>query len=282
MIYFCADDYGVSEVSNNRIEECVKNGALNKISVLPNGEGVDFQHLSSECNAKLSLHLNLVEGYPLSSKEKVHLLIADDGSFKYSFIGLMLMSFSTKRKEVEKQIYNEIRSQIRFWKMYMGEQNLLIDSHQHTHMIPLIFKTLLKVIKDEGVDVEYLRIPAEPLKPFLATPSLYFKYSLTGLVKQWLLKIFSVINSRELKKSQIPSGYFMGVMFSGALNKNRVKKLLAHYEKLAEKHNKNIEIGFHPGYVKADEKLMEGTRKSFGEFYYSPRRIVEFDTLMNL
>ena len=33
MIYFCADDYGVSAESNTRIEECLKNGILNKCDV---------------------------------------------------------------------------------------------------------------------------------------------------------------------------------------------------------------------------------------------------------
>ena len=36
MIYFCADDDGISKTSNERIEYCLKNGALNKVSVLPN------------------------------------------------------------------------------------------------------------------------------------------------------------------------------------------------------------------------------------------------------
>ena len=157
----------------------------------------------------------------------------------------------------------------------------MIDSHQHTHAIPLIFKTLLRVIEDEKIDVEYLRFPSEPLTPFLMSPSLYFEYSLVGLAKQWLLKFFGAINKGRMKKSQISSAYFMGAVFSGALSKKRVKKLLVHYEKLATKHNKNIEIGFHPGFVNEGEKLMKGTKEDFGKFYYSPWRKAEYDTLIN-
>ena len=158
MIYFCADDYGISAESNSRIEECVQNGVLNKISVLPNGRTIDFKHLLTEVNAEVSLHINLVEGFPLSATEDVDMLLAKDNSFKYSFVGLLALSLSPKRKEFEKQIYEELKNQIRFWKNHIGEEALLIDSHQHTHMIPLVFKTLLKVIKDENVDVRYLRI----------------------------------------------------------------------------------------------------------------------------
>ena len=282
MIYFCADDYGVSKESNSRIEECVKNGVLNKISVLPNGEITNFKQNLSCLDTELALHINLVEGYPLSDRKDVSLLITEDGCFKYSFIGLLLLSVSGKRKELEKQLYNEIKSQVKFWKNHMGNKDILIDSHQHTHMIPLIFKTLIKVIKDEGVNVKYLRVPAEPVIPYILTPALYFEYSFVGIAKQWLLKFLYAFNHKELKKSKIPTGYFMGVMFSGGMNKKRVKKLLVHYGKLAKKHDKNIEMGFHPGYVEEGEKLMEGTRSGFGKFYFSPLRRTEFDTLISL
>ena len=68
MIYFCADDYGISKISNTRIEECLKNGVLNKISVLPNGDVSDFNERLLGENVKLSLHLNLIEGYKNGKK----------------------------------------------------------------------------------------------------------------------------------------------------------------------------------------------------------------------
>ena len=60
-----------------------------------------------------------------------------------------------------------------------------------------------------------------------------------------------------------------------------LRKLLPHYLKLAKKHNKNIEIGFHPGYVKSGEKLLDGSRQDFSKFYYSPWRNTEYNTLLN-
>ena len=79
MIYFCADDYGISAYSNSRIENCLENGILNKISVLPNGEISDFKQRLSGNNTALSLHINLVEGRPLSEPNDVDLLISDNG-----------------------------------------------------------------------------------------------------------------------------------------------------------------------------------------------------------
>ena len=148
-------------------------------------------------------------------------------------------------------------------------------------MIPLIFKTLMRVIADEGLNVQSIRIPAEPISPYVFTPSLYFEYNLIGLIKQWLLKTFALVNRRELKNSKIQSAYFMGVLFSGKLNETRIRKLLPHYIRLAKKHNKDIEIGFHPGYVKSGEKLLDGSRQDFSKFYYSPWRNTEYNTLLN-
>ena len=108
----------------------------------------------------------------------------------------------------------------------MGENPLWIDSHQHTHMIPLVFKTLMKVIKDENIEVENIRIPSEPISPYILTPSLYTLYSPSGIIKQWVLKIFGVVNSRKFKRSNIPTSEFLGVMFSGRVTEEIIDKLL--------------------------------------------------------
>ena len=277
MIYFCADDYGISKISNARIEECLKNGVLNKISVLPNSDALDFKRRLLGENVKLSLHLNLIEGYPLSKKEDVSLIVSDKGFFKYSFIGLFFLSIFGNRSLLEKQLYNEIKMQVDFWKKEMGEETpIFVDSHQHTHMIPLVFKTLMRVIKEENVEVEYIRIPAEPILPYIKSPSLYFKFRPIGLIKQWLLKFLKFVNRKELKKANIKSALFMGIMFSGQLTDDKINKLLPYYKK----QNENIEIAFHPGYLESGESLIDGFRQNFKKFYYSKWRRIEYDTLL--
>lgn len=281
MIYFCADDYGISDKCNNRIEECLMHGVLNKVSVLPNGDIADFKQRLLCYGAKLSLHLNLVEGYPLSDPKEISLLVSKKGAFRYSFVGLFFLSLSNKRKQLQKQLYKELQKQVSFWREAMGEAiPISIDSHQHTHMIPLVFQTLMQVLRDNGAVVECVRIPAEPLLPYLLSPSLYTSYTLSGVIKQWLLKILAWTNRGELKKSNFDVTYFMGVMFSGRVTEEKIKKVLPRYMKLAKKHNKNIEIGLHPGYLECDEELMAGCRPGFKAFYESQWRKREYDALM--
>ena len=283
MVYFCADDYGISKEYNRCIEECVHKGVLNKVSVMPNGYIDDFvQRLScKDKDVLLTLHLNLVEGYPLSAPEDVPLLIDEKGCFKRSFIGLFLLSCSPRRKEFEKQMYTEIQTQLRFWIEKTGDRSISIDCHQHAYVVPWIFKLLMKVIRDENLDVKYLRIPAEPLTAYLRTPSLYTSYSLTGFMKQWLLKGLAFVNRRALRGMSFSSAYFMGMMLSGKLNRERVQKLLKHYLYFSKKNKRNIEVAFHPGYAGDDLELISGSREDFKKFYGSPWRRIEYETLMD-
>ena len=282
MIYFCADDYGISKESNETIERCLKHGALNKVSVLPNGDLSGLASCLSDPGTEVSLHLNLVEGRPLSDPAEIGLLLDGNGCFKDSFAGLLLRSLTPGRTEFERQLSCEIRSQLRFWKAQVGDgRSISIDSHQHVHMIPLIFRTLLRVIREEGIEVHYLRIPAEPILPYLLTPSLYFTYRPVGLVKQWVLKFLALVNRSAWKKSGIRTACFMGVLFSGNMDRKRVKALLGPYARLAEKRGQHLEAVFHPGGAEDASRFMPGIRSGFRAFYESPGRKVEFDTLMD-
>ena len=132
MIYFCADDYGISKKSNYHIENCLKNSVLNKVSILPNGEVSDFKKNLSHENSTLSLHINLVEGKPLSNPDDINLLISNDGCFKYSFIGLFLKSLLPGKKNFEK-------GKVRIWPN-------AIDTHPFRYN-PEVRKMMQKELK---------------------------------------------------------------------------------------------------------------------------------------
>ena len=263
MIYFCADDYGISETASAHIEECVEKGILNKVSVFPNFDKVNLNRLLKN-DVTVALHLNLVEGRCMSDAE----LIADEkGNFKYEFGGLLKLSFFNK-KEFEKQIYKEIKAQVLYWKSILPENvPFCIDSHQHTHMIPSVFKVMLKVLKDEKIHAEYIRTPAEPLMPFIKKPSLYFTYSTVNVIKQLLLNFLWFIN----KKHKIKKTPFFGILFSGKMDEKRVNRILPEFMRY-----ENAEILFHPGYQ------YEKSKTKFSKFYLSENRKTEYNCVMKL
>ena len=79
MIYFCADDYGLSDISSKRILECIEKGALNKVSVFPNITQVDLKEDLENKDVRISLHLNLVEGKCMAKPEEIPLIAHKDG-----------------------------------------------------------------------------------------------------------------------------------------------------------------------------------------------------------
>ena len=282
MIYICADDYGLCNNTSAHIQKCIEEGALDKVSVFPNLDRIDLQKILKDKNIRVSLHLNLVEGRCMAAADEINLIADKDGNLKHTFGGLF-KSGLFHGKEFEAQVYKEIKAQVLFWKSILPEDiPFCIDSHQHTHMIPAVFRALIKVLNDEKISSEYLRIPAEPLMPFIQTPSLYFTYKPVNIIKQWLLKYLWLINKSVANKYNIPTSYFFGILFSGKMDEKRVSKVLPKYKKLAEKHGRDIEVLFHPGYTDKNECEFENKNIVFEKFYLSKNRKTEFDSVIKL
>ena len=281
MIYISADDYGLCDKISKHIQKCIDEGKLNKVSVFPNFDKIDIHNIAKR-DIRISLHLNLVEGKCVEQPDEINLIADENGNFRHTFFGLFKLNLLNKRK-FEVQLYKEIKAQVLFWKGILPQDFAFsIDSHQHTHMIPAVFKTLLKVLNDEKINLEYIRIPAEPILPYIKTPSLYFTYSPVNIIKQWLLKFLWLINKPLAKKYNIQGSHFFGILFSGKMDEKRVNRILPKYKKLAEKTGKDIEVLFHPGYLEADKQDFTYGNIVFKEFYLSGNRKTEFDALMNI
>lgn len=282
MIYFCADDYGLDDTSSIRIQQCIDEGILNKVSVFPNFSKSNLNKVFENKNIRISLHLNLVEGKAMADTEKISLIADKNRNFKHTFGGLFKLSLF-QGKKLEAQVYEEIKAQVLFWKSILPQNTpFCIDSHQHTHMIPSVFKALIKVLKEEEIKADYIRIPAEPVLPYILTPSLYFTYSIVNIIKQWLLKFLWLINKTRSKECKIQTSFFMGILFSGKMDEARVSKILPKYIKMAEKSSMDTEVLFHPGYLNKSEIDFNNKNIVFEKFYLSQNRKTEFDSAMNI
>ncbi|MBQ4159749.1 MAG: ChbG/HpnK family deacetylase [Clostridia bacterium] len=279
MIYFCADDYGLCEEVSARIQQCIEEGALNKVSVFPNFEKVELRKIAENKNVRISLHLNLVEGKCMADANAVGLLAQADGSFKHRFGGLFALGL-LRGKKLEMQLYREIKAQVLYWKSILPAGiDFCIDSHQHTHMIPAVFKALMRVLHDEEIQLQYIRIPTEPIHLYIKTPSLYHTYSLTNVIKQWLLNFLWLWDKKHIKAYKIPTAHFCGILFSGKMDAKRVSKILPKYIKSAQKDGRDIEVLFHPGYIEKSKPDFKNQNIVFEKFYLSKNRKTEFDSV---
>ena len=279
MIYFCADDYGLNDISSMHIQQRIDEGYLNKVSVFPNFDKISLEEIQKEKEVMISLHLNLVEGRCMSDPSEIDLIADNNGNFKHTFGGLFKLSLSAPKK-FETQIYKEIKAQVLQFKNLLSDAcDFCVDSHQHTHMITAIFKFLIQVLTEENINVKYMRIPAEPILPFIKTPSLYLTYRPINIIKQWLLKFLWAVDKRYVGNFKISTALFLGILFSGEMDEKRISKIIPKYEKIAKKRGMDIEVLFHPGYVDKETVLKNIV---FEKFYLSENRKKEFDDIKKL
>ena len=112
MIYFSADDYGLSNTASMHIQSLIDEGKINKVSVFPNFDKVDLGKIKEKKDVLISLHLNLVEGRCMADADEIDLIADKDGNFRHTFGGLLKSSL-LHRKKFKEQVYKEIKEQIR-------------------------------------------------------------------------------------------------------------------------------------------------------------------------
>ena len=264
-----ADDYGLGKEISNNIIECINYGIVNSISIICNTKYfVDSMKIikKSTNGVRTSLHINLVEGSPLTDSSKVNMIINKDKEFRYSFITIWLkyiLSTRNTRTKLREQIKTEIKNQIkRYCDYYAGSKPLRLDSHMHLHMIPFIFDIFIELSED--YNIKFIRIPYE-LKYFNSRKLINFISP--NVIKNCLLNYLSKYNSSKMEKHKIyRNDYFIGVLASGNMDAEDVRLALSKINKYARP--KSVEILFHPGGV-AHKKSVDWTNNNMFRAYYS-------------
>lgn len=274
-----ADDYAISNHVSESVAEQIKKGAIQSVSVMPNmsctKEGIRL--LAPYAGGVLvSIHLNLVEGRCVAPKELLPLLTDEKGFFKLSWLQIMIKSV---RKEFRRQAAIEFSAQIKRTAGLLRQSGftgrLRIDSHQHIHMIPGMFKTVCGLIKE--FDIEYIRLASEPLLPFLKGRHLWKTYNIINLVKNILLNIFAIWDRPLLKRLKLDYYYFFGLVLTGRMDYERVSYLISKMPK-----SRNLEVVLHAGRMLESEITREYNKKDFLKEHISSRRLLELETVERL
>lgn len=293
-IWFHADDYGVTVQQSERILECFRNGALNSISILPNTPALkDSLKVLDEADPdgnriRRVLHLNFVEGRPLAGAEQVPLLVDETGYFDKSFIRFFQWNYlkrGRKRQELARQLKLEITAQLRAVTVENNYRITAIDSHQHYHMIPIIFDSLMEVLSDKEfarLDIQYIRIPVDPVAPLWKDMHMFMGVPKINLVKWCILKMNASRNKKILESRGIKSPVFFGIFYTCEMKREMVETLLPAYEGYADSKDEELELMFHPGSLTAEYELLDVRRKELAAFYMSDNRFYEAECLKQL
>lgn len=286
-----ADDYGISANTSKNIMDAILAGKLNSVSIMPNmsyfeeAKAYWFSRINKSA-VDVSVHLNFMEGRCVANKEELSMLVNADGLFFISWGTLVKYCFHpVLYKKAKEQLKIEIKAQIEK-VVYAYDLDVSagfrIDSHQHTHMIPLVMKALVEVIKEEHWSVAYIRDAKEVLLPYFRSIEFWDKSQGINFIKVAVLNTFSWMDQKYFKELHLPKMILSGVFFSGKMNYERVDRILPELVKVAEKRDSVLEVLFHPGYAEQDELDENFNHPDANRFYVSDNRKLEYNTVMNL
>ena len=287
------DDYAVSVNNSKRMIELIKMGKLDSISIIPNMAAFDEcmimlknEWASFDKKPLISVHINLIDGISLSGS-KNPVMVNEKGNLSSSWGKYFIKSFipGKGRKLLKEDLTQEIKEQINRVYSYLAtidDIQLRIDSHVHTHMIPIVFDSAINALSRLNLldKVSYIRVSKEPLGPFLKTEGVKGTFPLVNVIKNIILNILSGRVFAILKRLNIEGGLLWGLVMSGEMDVDRINKVSSSVFSYAQKLDLPIEVLCHPGIV-----LKEETSEEFGsldmEFFFSDNRNVEYDAVLN-
>ncbi len=286
-----ADDYALTPHSDADILELCRLGKLDSLSILPNMDcfeqaaaALQEKESSFPVRLKFSIHLNFMEGKCCAERSLVPHLVDADGYFTASWGRLFFWNYNpVLRKTIRKELKAEIIAQTErlMQSGLFGTSPLRFDSHQHPHMIPLVFDALCDAIAEKGWNVEYIRNSEDPLRFYMGKLRLYPSYSPVNAVKCCILNFYAGAVRRKLKKLGLPASLLCGVFFSSEMDGKRLSCILPAFKRKAEKTGRPLEILFHPGTALAGELGREFTKPGFNEFHLGSGRHIEYTTVSN-
>lgn len=145
-----ADDFGISDSVNLAIDYCFENNIIQRTSLIVNMDSSDSAvELAKEhgYSDKVGLHLNLIEGVPLSEPIR-HTIFCKNGIFNGQALRRQKNRFFLSKQE-QTAVVCELRMQIEKYIEY-GLTLRHVDSHEHTHTNPSIFRLMFPLLKEYG------------------------------------------------------------------------------------------------------------------------------------
>lgn len=146
-----ADDFGMNQNVNKAIEYCFEKKLIQRTSLMVNMSDTDYAVNTSKDKGfydKVGLHINLVQGKPITERIRETDLCDKDGFFNGS-----LMCGSNRfcvNKYTKKAIEEEIEAQIKKYLAY-GFTLKNVDSHMHSHTNFSILKIVIALMEKYGL-----------------------------------------------------------------------------------------------------------------------------------
>ncbi|MBN2215304.1 MAG: ChbG/HpnK family deacetylase [Bacteroidales bacterium] len=235
-VIITADDLGIDKNINKGIIESFKNGLLKSTALLMNApeteEGIQLARQNP--GLETGIHLSIVEGMSLRG---IHSTITDSLSYFNGEICLIrdwknfLKKYFLGKIEF-RELEEELELQIQQFLRHFTEIHFL-NGTQHMHLMPKVWKIVIKLAKK--YNVKAIRLPG-----FARPSKLWLNKRLPFLIP------FQLLGERgraDCRKAGIKYPHdVMGMQFSGKTDESKLLLLLQNM------HSSTAEIVMHPGY----------------------------------
>ena len=239
-VIITADDFGLSEVVNEAVEQAHRNGILSTASLMIAGPAAAdaVRRARTMPNLRVGLHAVTIEGRAALPRACPS-LVDSRGSFPNDPARLALQYTASPR--ARQQLRAELAGQFRAFKA-TGLPLDHANAHKHMHLHPYVGRVLIETGLEYGLRA--LRVPAEPPATLAAcgTPAgrgARALYAWTGLLRH-----------QAVRAGLRTNDHCFGLAWSGHMTEDRLLTLAAHLPPGLS------EIYFHPATTQ-DARLAE-------------------------
>jgi predicted glycoside hydrolase/deacetylase ChbG (UPF0249 family) len=282
-IWVHADDFGLTDGVSEGIAEVYHRSPLNSISVMVNAYGLERakELMRGMPGCRWAVHLNLVEGRPVSALPRESKLLQADGSLRNSLFSLArqyILSSPEARATLRREVRGEIAAQLRKAREeFAWSGPLHVDSHQHLHLLPFVFKALLETARENRVT--YVRLPRGAFVWDASSWDNVRAPVTANMAKLTVYGALSDLHRPRLQAEGIAScDRIVSILHTGRMNAAAIRRELRAAEKGGAG---TVEVLFHPAQPAPDEKSLWTGARLLRDYYFSSDRLAERNVLQD-
>jgi len=234
-----ADDLGMTPGANKAIFQGYDHGMITHTSIMANGDYFSeaIEGLKSRKGLGVGIHLNLTYGKALQNNP---VYTDSQGIFNLSYLKLMINSIHDR--EFLKVVEEEFEKQI-LRVIHTGISLTHLDSHRHIHLIPGIYRIVIKLAKK--YNISRVRLINENIIDSISLSGRYNFILNGGIIKYLLLRTFTFIDVRHANLYQ--NIKFYSILYTGVVTGDILHKLKTS--------DKKYEIMVHPSIIEMDRDV---------------------------
>ncbi len=276
-VVFHTDDLGLSKAFNAGTRAACEGGLVTSTSLRTNGaafdEAVDSV-LAEFPSLGVGVHLNLVEGMAQRQLGARSRLSNTAGHYRSSFRSLAWAHITQDRRTLE-EAEEDMRSQIEV-VLDRGVAVDHLDSHQHTHAIPSLFRIVCSLALE--YDIPFVRLPREAFYMGEGVLHRFLPWYPVNLIKHALLNHYANQDQAIADEFGVrTNNYFVGILYTGHMTSATVTNGL---EAAAKEEPELVEVLLHPCLPTGDptERFVAPYLRGYVN---SPARRVELAALLD-